>query len=252
MLSRLLILASLVPSLALAQEEGADVSVQGMPGMPGMNVNVRVKDGSGKKGTATVREEQKGDGFRMLYETDPNGDTWFKVLSPDGAQIRVIDDVGFPKASGTVPVSFQAQGNKFYQVEIRTKAGAFTRKFEAKTGMVAQLFVGAVTGSAPAPEPVAVPAGACGPEAELAEISGAISDESFSAGKLRVLGDAASSRGFCVDHVVKLLALFDFEGDKISALKLVAPRITDRQNNFKIYKALDFDSTRDQAKKILK
>ena len=48
------------------------------------------------------------------------------------------------------------------------------------------------------------------------------------------------------------MKLFDFEADKIAALKLMAPRLTDRQNKFKIYKAFDFDASRDEAKKILK
>ena len=50
---------------------------------------------------------------------------------------------------------------------------------------------------------------------------------------------------------MRLLGLYDFENDKLSALKLLAPRLTDRENKFKIYKAFDFDASRDQAKKIL-
>jgi len=54
-----------------------------------------------------------------------------------------------------------------------------------------------------------------------------------------------------LSHLPPLHELFDFDADKLSAFKLLAPRLTDKQNKFKIYRAFDFDSTRDQAKKIL-
>jgi len=92
-----------------------------------------------------------------------------------------------------------------------------------------------------------------GPTVQICRPSPAgIEEESFSAGKLRVLEDAMSARGVCVDHAARLMKSFDFEADKIAALKLMAPRLTDRQNKFKIYKAFDFDASRDEAKKILK
>lgn len=246
---------SLVPSLALGQSDNdfeADVGAS-VSGMPGMNVNIRVKDGARGPGPqVAAHEEQSGEGFRISWDTDPEGGTWFKVLSPEGYPVTVLDDINFPKVTGTVPVSFRASGKRFYQVEIRTPTATFSKKFEAKSGMVAQLWVGAPT--APVQQvviaqPVAV--GPCGPESDLQQVSSAIGEESFSAGKLRVLEDAAQARGFCVEHTVRLLKLFEFENDKLSALKVLAPRLTDRQNNFKIYQAFTFDSGRDEAKKLL-
>lgn len=242
---RLLFALLVLPAFAFAQMEDDEAEVGASAA--GMNVRIKVKDGN-RRQTTTVQtsahEEQRGDGFHIVWDTDPDGDTWFKVLAPEGAQIRVLDDVNFPKASGTIPVSFRASGKKFYLVEIRTQSGTFAKKFEAKSGMVAQLWVGG------ARAPVAV-AGPCGSDSDLRGVMGAISEESFSAGKLRVLEDASQARGFCVDHAVQILKLYDFENDKLNALKLLAPRLTDRQNKFKIYKAFDFDATRDQAKKIL-
>lgn len=250
MIRRLILAALFVPAFAFAQED-IDMSA----GVPGMNMRVQVKDGSRRSNTTvktTSHEEASGDGYRIAWDTDPDGDTWFKVLSPEGAQIRVLDDVNFPKASGTIPVSFRASGKKFYQVEIRMQGATFVKKFEAKDGMVAQLWVGGPSGSVQMQAPPVAAAGPCGSEGDLKEASAAIAEESFSSGKLRVLGDVASSRGFCVDHVVVLLRLFDFEADRLSALKLLAPKITDKQNKFKVYKAFDFDGSRDEAKKILK
>lgn len=246
----LLLAFALIPGLALGQSDDDEAEIGAS--VPGVNINIRVKDKSrGADVKTAVHEEQKGEGFRITWDTDPDRDTWFKVLAPEGAQIRVLDDVGYPTASGTVPVSFRASGKKFYLVEIRTRTGTFSKKFEAKDGMVAQLWVSG--GAGPAPQPVAVvpAAGPCGTDSDVAQVASAIEEESFSAGKLRVLEDATQGRGFCVDHAVRLMALYSFEKDKLSALKLLAPRLTDRHNKFKIYKAFDFDASRDQAKKIL-
>ncbi len=232
-----LLAAALVPAFSFAQ---VDINIQ-MKNRTGVSVETRT----------SVHQEQQGDGFRVAWDADPDGDTWFKVLSPEGAQIRVLDDNNFPVAAGTVPVSFRARGKRFYQVELRTPAGAFVKKFEAKEGMVTQIWVSsgpAVVVQVVPPAPVS----ACGPESDLQSLSSAIEEESFSAGKLRTLEDAMQARGVCVDHAVRLIKLYDFEADKLNALKLMAPRLTDRQNKFKIYKAFDFDSSRDEAKKILK
>ncbi len=68
--SRLLMLAlSLLPSFVFAQgEDDVDVGAS----MPGVNVNIRVK-GSGKDSVAeaTRHEEQKGEGYRIVWDTDP-------------------------------------------------------------------------------------------------------------------------------------------------------------------------------------
>lgn len=244
--SPLLLLAfSLIPSLALAQS-GNDFEADVGASVPGMNVNIRVKDGARGPGPQPVgHEEQTGDGFRISWDTDPEGGTWFKVLAPEGYPVKVLDDHSFPMATGKVPVSFRASGGKFYEVEIRTPTATFSKKFEAKSGTVAQLWVGAP------PVRQAVDVGPCGAESDLQQISSALESESFSAGKLRLLEDAVQLRGFCVDHTVRLLKLFEFESDKVAALKLLAPRLTDRQNKFKVYQAFEFDSGRDQAKKVL-
>jgi hypothetical protein len=288
-LARLFAVSLLAPSLAFAQNEdfSADMQISGgMPGMPSempsMNVNVRVKDGSGAAATthASAHAEETGDGYKITWDTDAEGGTWFKVLQPEGYPITVEDGDGNLKAKGVIPVSFRARGQHFYFVEIRTQAGVFEKKFEAKKGMVAQLFVAPppaaqrtvattevrtrpvetrvvathVVATHPvAVEPVrAVAADPCVPSSAFNEIKGAIQSEDFSQGKLRVLEDAAESRSFCVDQTVQLLGMFDFENDKLQALQLVAPRLTDRENKFKIYKAFDFDGTREQAKQILK
>ena len=48
-----------------------------------------------------------------------------------------------------------------------------------------------------------------------------------------------------------MLGLYNFSADKLGALKLMAPKISDPANNFKIYGAFTFSGDKDQAKKIL-
>lgn len=260
--------AFIVPSLALAQGGGIEAEI-GLPGMPSMNLNVRVNDGTtSAEGHASAHAEERGDGFRITWDTDPEGGTWFKVVEPEGFVVTVRNDRGVVKAEGRVPVSFRARGQRYYEVEVHAGETSFVKKFEAKPGMIAQVFVAppakvvvqhtVVTQPVVTREVVVQPVAArpveaspCGSEGDFQSVSEAIGSEDFSDGKLRVLEDAASSRRFCVDQTVRLLGMFDFGSDKLKALQIVAPGLTDRQNKFKIYKAFTFDSERDEARRIL-
>ena len=75
--------------------------------------------------------------------------------------------------------------------------------------------------------------------------------ESFSSNQLRVLGEAAQGTCFTVAQVEQTLPLFSFEADQLKALQLMAPRILDRQNNFRIYGLFTFESGKQQARRIL-
>lgn len=267
---RFMILALALSSPALADDNEPDrveINAGVSAGFPGINMNIQVSEGSphAPAPRAVARQEQAGDGYRVAWESDRDGGTWFKVLAPEGAHLTVVED-GSKRtmASGTIPVSFQARGNTFYSVMVHLPGGTFTRKLEARSGRIAQVWLSPHLQPPPAvvvvshppphhhPAPPAGPARACGPDFDLEAVLEALEDEDFSDGKLRVLGDAAQARGFCVNHVVRLLGVFDFETDKLKALKVLAPRITDRQNKFKVYSAFEFDSSRDEARSILR
>ena len=88
-------------------------------------------------------------------------------------------------------------------------------------------------------------------EGQLGEISQAIQGEAFSKGKLGVLQDAIGRYLFTVDQVKRVIDLFTFSADKLRALELTAPRIVDKQNNFKIYSSFTFSTDKEKARQIL-
>lgn len=88
-------------------------------------------------------------------------------------------------------------------------------------------------------------------EGQLGEITSAIEGEAFSDGKINVLREAAGSWMFTVDQVKRVIGLYAFSKDKLNALRVLAPRIADRQNNFKIYDAFTFSGDKEQARRIL-
>jgi hypothetical protein len=103
---------------------------------------------------------------------------------------------------------------------------------------------------APPPAPVVV-AAPPSPMADLGSLVAAIRGEAFSQAKLGVLGDAARAHWFSVDQVKQLLGLFAFSPDKLSALRLLAPRLVDPQNRYQIYSAFTFSSDKEEARQIL-
>ena len=76
--------------------------------------------------------------------------------------------------------------------------------------------------------------------------------ENFSEGRLRVLVQAVPHAWFSSAQVLLILGRFDFGNDKLQALRLVAPKIVDRQNAYTIYQAFTFDAEKAQAQQILK
>ena len=75
--------------------------------------------------------------------------------------------------------------------------------------------------------------------------------ESFPKGRMRVLGQAAPHAWFTAQQAAGLLGLFTFGADRLTALRLLAPRILDRQNAYVIYSAFTFDAEKQQAQQLL-
>lgn len=88
--------------------------------------------------------------------------------------------------------------------------------------------------------------------ADFGRLVEAVKREAFSAGKLNVLNEAARVNWFSVDQVKALLRSFSFGADKVTALRQLAPRIIDPQNNFQIYGAFTFSAEKEEAKEILR
>ncbi|MBN2360599.1 MAG: DUF4476 domain-containing protein [Deltaproteobacteria bacterium] len=103
----------------------------------------------------------------------------------------------------------------------------------------------------PMPAPTAPPAIVLMPARDFRALLGALKGESFGDGKLRVLAEAARRGWFSAEQVVALLGQFDFGNDKLKALEILAPRLADRENAFKIFQAFDFEGDKNKARAIL-
>lgn len=97
----------------------------------------------------------------------------------------------------------------------------------------------------------AAPSCALRDEGDLQAVIGAIKNESFSSDQLRVLGEAAHGTCFTVAQVEQVIPLFSFEADQLKALQIMALRLVDRQNAFRIYGLFTFESGKQQARRIL-
>lgn len=89
-------------------------------------------------------------------------------------------------------------------------------------------------------------------DAAFAKLQDRVAKETFADAKLRVIREAASTNYFKAGQVAKLLPIITMNGDRIEALKALAPRILDIENAFVIFKAFDFDSDKRKAAQILK
>lgn len=74
---------------------------------------------------------------------------------------------------------------------------------------------------------------------------------SFSSDRLKVVQNAINNRNFTCKQTATLLALISFDDDKLKALTLIAPRITDGVNYEQVINTFSFSSNKDKARKIL-
>lgn len=247
-MKRLAFLAACLPAAALAQSMRIDMNMNGMDS----TTSVQTQE--------TRSEVHEENGYKLAYKTGDNGYTMLKVLQPEGAHCEIWDGA-MSVANDDVPLSVNVQPDKFYRVVISANGATWEKKIQAKSGMVASLWVHAPSASvsvavsaapppppAPAPPP---PAAACMADGDFGSLKEAIEGESFSDGKLNVLRTAAGDQWFCVAQVGALLDAFSFSSDKLKALEAVKAHIVDRQNNFKIFSHFTFSADKEKAKRIL-
>ncbi|KFE62933.1 DUF4476 domain-containing protein [Hyalangium minutum] len=105
----------------------------------------------------------------------------------------------------------------------------------------------------PPPAPPAPPQPQVSPisEPQLQNLMQAIQKESFGDGKLRVLEAAAPTQYFLVPQVMKVLQKFSFGEDKLDAVRLLWPRVLDRENSYQLYQSFSFPAEKEELKKII-
>lgn len=74
---------------------------------------------------------------------------------------------------------------------------------------------------------------------------------SFDSGKTDIIRVACINNNFSSKQCASLLSLFSFDDNKLKALKIMKPRLTDNTNYSKILKLFTFSSNKDKAATIL-
>ncbi|MGZ3459688.1 MAG: DUF4476 domain-containing protein [Archangium sp.] len=105
----------------------------------------------------------------------------------------------------------------------------------------------------PAPPPPAPPPPAYQPiaDAMLQRLLGSMSREHFAENKMTILQDAAGSNYFLVGQVQQMLSQFQFSRDRLQVVRLLWPRVLDRQNGFELYGSFQFSDEKAQLKEII-
>jgi hypothetical protein len=88
-------------------------------------------------------------------------------------------------------------------------------------------------------------------EDQLQNLIRAIGKEPFGDGKLRVLGLAAPSQHFLVPQVLRILQKFSFGEDKLNAVRVLWPRVLDRQNAYQLEQAFTHSSDKEKLRRIV-
>jgi hypothetical protein len=99
----------------------------------------------------------------------------------------------------------------------------------------------------PPPQPQVYPIA----EAQLQNLIRAVSKEPFGDGKIRVVELAAPSQHFLVPQVLRILQKFSFSQDKLSAVRVLWPRVLDRQNAYQLEQAFNFSADKEQLRQIV-
>lgn len=261
-----------------------ELSLAGAPLIEGTSVVVTGGAGVGGAGAAVVagpgggHAAVGGAGVRPNNGYPAAGVSGGVVAGPGGASVHAgsVSGPGGGAAVGAVVVPPAGAGGPVVVVGSQSAgngAGAnvsvggmganvnVTGVYEGTSGNPVAVPAGVmvVQASPPAGAPGTYQAPAPGVEvrravdsARLQEISAAISAESFGKGQLQVLQSAAASHYFTVDQLKGLLELFSFENEKLDAVAIVAPRLLDPENGYKLYGAFSFQSSKDKVAALLR
>lgn len=90
-------------------------------------------------------------------------------------------------------------------------------------------------------------------DAELQDLLGSLAKVPFDDKKLPVLDSHATGRhAYTVEQASRIAKTFSFDKGKVSALEILAPRILDRENFFRLYDLIQFDDGKKALKAVEK
>jgi hypothetical protein len=78
-----------------------------------------------------------------------------------------------------------------------------------------------------------------------------IQSESFDDDKLAIIQIVIRSHHFTINQLIRLLALFTFENDKISVVQIVYPKVIDTQNAFNLLNSFTYSSDKKRVQQII-
>lgn len=100
----------------------------------------------------------------------------------------------------------------------------------------------------PPPAPVVQPID----NGRLQQLTQAMVREAFPKDKLRVLNDFTSRNNyFLVSQMRQLMDQFSFSNDRLEAVRLLWPRVLDRDNGFQLYQSFPFSGDKEKLRQII-
>ena len=165
-------------------------------------------------------------------------DTTLQQLQTIGQEIAIVQQQIDASPALRSQLAWSLQQLAAAQLQL----GALTREVGAAQ------FTGGAGGAHPPTGPaVLTPIG----DATLRSLLQQINAVGFSDDKVNVLRQATLGNYFLVDQAMRILPLYAHATDRLAALKLLAPQLLDRGNNFKLLPLFSFSGDREAAQRIL-
>lgn len=79
-----------------------------------------------------------------------------------------------------------------------------------------------------------------------------VKQESFSSNRLKMIETALANTDFTCGQCLRLMKLYSFDDDKMEIMKLMYPRIVDKEAFFTVIDGLTFSSNRDEMNEFVK
>ena len=257
-LNYLLIVMLLFTVAAFAESVSLDMDVDDSSVGIKININENIDIDGGSQVKTTIKStiSEETDDYKIVYVKTANGATSIKIISPENALAQIFTESKIKFHSAKIPTVKSLPGGKYYIIKITKGDKKFIKKFEAKKGMAATLWVKSLGVTADVSIKISVKeeikvqsASDCEMDSsDFDELLSQLVSEDFSDDKKSVLQTAVKGNCFSIHQAKLLLMSFDFEDDRIEVAKMLYPTISDKSKLFKIYTVFEFSSSKDEFK----
>ncbi len=179
------------------------------------------------------------------------------VLEPAGAHVELFRDNRYIVLDDAAPTAREIPSSGEYEVMITLPDQRVWRKrLYMKTGMKYIVGVYATAFSAPAQpagqsqpvqqEPPPPPPCPTMDSEHFSSFISQLEQEPFPENKIDVLRTAARDNCFTVSQAIQIANVFHFDEDKLKAMKIVYPKLVDKQEVYRIYQVFTFPDTKEE------